>query len=232
MSMGPDFSDGNVPQRSFGERLVGAIKLDATVYEEVEHTPDAMGQAAGVVALAVVARSLGMPVWHGRDLAGRRADLEAHIRLPGTAAHAGLRFGTPGALRAGDSSARAARVATLAGGRCARAVRVGDRRASGARCHDRPLGRHLPPRANPGLHPRADGGGHSATRLARRRERWSQGFRDRIRGLLLHLAAARPCMPPGFSGRYSLSATSGLSARRPPCAPIQRAAFLPGEKQR
>ena len=61
MSMGPDFSDGNVPQRSFGERLVGAIKLDATVYEEVEHTPDAMGQAAGVVALAVVARSLGMP---------------------------------------------------------------------------------------------------------------------------------------------------------------------------
>ena len=27
MSMGPDFSDGNVPQRSFGERLLGAIKL-------------------------------------------------------------------------------------------------------------------------------------------------------------------------------------------------------------
>ena len=61
MSMGPDFSDGNVPQRSFGERLLGAIKLDATVYEEVEHTPDAMGQAAGVVVLAVVAQTLGMP---------------------------------------------------------------------------------------------------------------------------------------------------------------------------
>ena len=51
MSLGPDFSDGNVPQRSFGERLLGAIKLDATVYEEVEHTPDAVGQAAGVVVL-------------------------------------------------------------------------------------------------------------------------------------------------------------------------------------
>ncbi|HIF95788.1 MAG TPA: hypothetical protein EYQ54_01955 [Myxococcales bacterium] len=61
MSMGPDFSDGNVPQRSFGERLLGAIKLDATVYEEVEHTPDAMGQAAGVVVLAVVARTFGVP---------------------------------------------------------------------------------------------------------------------------------------------------------------------------
>ena len=61
MSMGPDFSDGNVPQRSFGERLLGAIKLDATVYEEIEHTPDAIGQAAGVVALAVVARTLGVP---------------------------------------------------------------------------------------------------------------------------------------------------------------------------
>ena len=61
MSMGPDFSDGNVPQRSFGERLLGAIKLDATVYEEVEHTPDAMGQAAGVVVLAVVARIVGVP---------------------------------------------------------------------------------------------------------------------------------------------------------------------------
>ena len=61
MSLGPDFSDGNVPQRSFGERLLGAIKLDATVYEEVEHTPDAMGQAAGVVVLAVVAQPLGMP---------------------------------------------------------------------------------------------------------------------------------------------------------------------------
>lgn len=59
MSMGPDFSGGDVPQRSFSERLVGAIRLDATVYEEVEHTPEAMGQAATVVALAVVAQVFG-----------------------------------------------------------------------------------------------------------------------------------------------------------------------------
>lgn len=61
MSSGPDFSDGEVPSRSFGERLLGALRLDATVYEEVEHTPDALGQAAGVVALAAIARSLGVP---------------------------------------------------------------------------------------------------------------------------------------------------------------------------
>ena len=60
MSTGPDFSQGPVPSRSFGERLLGAIRLDATVYEEVEHTPDALGQAAGVVALAAVARGLGV----------------------------------------------------------------------------------------------------------------------------------------------------------------------------
>ena len=50
-----------MPQRSFGERLLGAIQLDATVYEEVEHTPDAMGQAAAVVALAAVAQGVGVP---------------------------------------------------------------------------------------------------------------------------------------------------------------------------
>ena len=60
MSTGPDFSEGPVPSRSFGERLLGALRLDATVYEEVEHTPDALGQAAGVGALAAVARGLGV----------------------------------------------------------------------------------------------------------------------------------------------------------------------------
>ena len=60
MSTGPDFSQGPVPRRSFGERLLGALRLDATVYEEVEHTPDALGQAAGVVALAALARALGV----------------------------------------------------------------------------------------------------------------------------------------------------------------------------
>ncbi len=44
--------------RSFVERLIGALKLDASVYEEVEHDPQALGQAAGVVALASLARGL------------------------------------------------------------------------------------------------------------------------------------------------------------------------------
>jgi hypothetical protein len=46
-------------RRSFGDRLLGAVKLDAGVFEEVEHDVDAVGQAAGVVALAGVAQGLG-----------------------------------------------------------------------------------------------------------------------------------------------------------------------------
>jgi hypothetical protein len=45
--------------RSFGERLFGALKLDATVYEEVEHDNNALGQAATVVALVAIAQGLG-----------------------------------------------------------------------------------------------------------------------------------------------------------------------------
>lgn len=44
--------------RTFVERLVGALKLDATVYEEVEHDKDAIGQAAGVVGLAGIANAI------------------------------------------------------------------------------------------------------------------------------------------------------------------------------
>lgn len=65
MSTGPDFSNGPVPSRSFGERLLGALRVDATIYEEVEHTPEALGQAAAVVALAAVARGLGVPADNG-----------------------------------------------------------------------------------------------------------------------------------------------------------------------
>lgn len=50
---------GTSPRRSFGERLVGAIKLDASVYEEIEHDPTAMGQAVGVVVLAAIAAGIG-----------------------------------------------------------------------------------------------------------------------------------------------------------------------------
>jgi hypothetical protein len=46
-------------QRRFWERLYGALTLDPNVYEEVEHDTEAMAQAAGVVALAAVARGLG-----------------------------------------------------------------------------------------------------------------------------------------------------------------------------
>ena len=50
-------SEGRGPS-SFGQRLIGAAKLDGETYEEVEHDPGALGQAAGVIALAAVARGL------------------------------------------------------------------------------------------------------------------------------------------------------------------------------
>jgi hypothetical protein len=46
-------------RRGFGERFVGALRLDADVYEEVEHDAAALGQAALVVAIAAFARGLG-----------------------------------------------------------------------------------------------------------------------------------------------------------------------------
>jgi hypothetical protein len=49
--------------RPFSERFIGALKLDAGVYDEVEHDPSAMGQAAAVVALGALAQ--GLAVVHG-----------------------------------------------------------------------------------------------------------------------------------------------------------------------
>jgi len=46
-------------RRSFSERIVAALKLDPTVYEEVEHDPEALGQAAAVVAFAALAAAIG-----------------------------------------------------------------------------------------------------------------------------------------------------------------------------
>lgn len=43
----------------FVKRMVRAAKLDASLYEEVEADPGAMGQAVGVVVLAAVAAGLG-----------------------------------------------------------------------------------------------------------------------------------------------------------------------------
>ncbi len=60
MSETPTIPDGPpATQRSFGERLIGSLMLDASVYEEVEHDATAMGQAAGVVALSAVAAGIG-----------------------------------------------------------------------------------------------------------------------------------------------------------------------------
>jgi hypothetical protein len=47
---------------TFGDRVVGALKLDAKVFEDVEHDPTAMGQAVAIIALAALAGSLGA-IW-------------------------------------------------------------------------------------------------------------------------------------------------------------------------
>jgi hypothetical protein len=44
---------------SFGERVVGAMRLDANTFEEVERDQTAMGQAVGVIALAAVSIGFG-----------------------------------------------------------------------------------------------------------------------------------------------------------------------------
>jgi hypothetical protein len=44
---------------SFGERVVGAMKLDANAFEDVERDPTAIGQAVGVVVMSAVAAGIG-----------------------------------------------------------------------------------------------------------------------------------------------------------------------------
>ena len=46
-------------QRSWTERMVGAARLDVSIYEEVEADHTATTQAAGVVALVAVAQAVG-----------------------------------------------------------------------------------------------------------------------------------------------------------------------------
>ena len=49
-----------LPRRySWTERMVGAAKLDANMYEDVEADTAANRQAAGVVALVAVAQAIG-----------------------------------------------------------------------------------------------------------------------------------------------------------------------------
>jgi hypothetical protein len=47
---------------TFGERVVGALKLDASTFEDIERDPAAMGQAIGIIALAALAGNLGQ-IW-------------------------------------------------------------------------------------------------------------------------------------------------------------------------
>ena len=47
---------------TFAERVVGALKLDANTFEDIERDPTAMGQAVGIIALAGMAGSLGS-IW-------------------------------------------------------------------------------------------------------------------------------------------------------------------------
>jgi hypothetical protein len=47
------------PSRSFTSRLVAALRLESSLYEEVEHDPGALGQATAVVALAGIASGVG-----------------------------------------------------------------------------------------------------------------------------------------------------------------------------
>lgn len=73
MSVGGTNDTGSGTTRGFGERLVGAFKLDASVYEEVEHDASAFGQAAVVVALSSIAQGLGS--FHDAGAGGGLASL-------------------------------------------------------------------------------------------------------------------------------------------------------------
>lgn len=53
----PD-ADTSIGSRSFVNRVVGVLRLDASVYDEIAADPGAMGQAAAVVAAAAVGRAL------------------------------------------------------------------------------------------------------------------------------------------------------------------------------
>jgi Yip1-like protein len=44
---------------SFGERVVGAMRLDTNTFEEIERDPSAMSQTVGVITLAAVSFGIG-----------------------------------------------------------------------------------------------------------------------------------------------------------------------------
>jgi hypothetical protein len=56
--------DGRGGSMTFGERIIGAAKLDANTFEDIERDPTAISQAVGVIALAAVSTAIGN-VWYG-----------------------------------------------------------------------------------------------------------------------------------------------------------------------
>lgn len=49
---------------TFGERVIGALKLDANTFEDIERDPSAIGQSVGVIVLAAVSTAVGW-IWYG-----------------------------------------------------------------------------------------------------------------------------------------------------------------------
>ncbi len=50
---------------TFGDRVVGAMKLDENAFEDAERDPTSIGQAVGVIVLAAVSAGIGNIYWGG-----------------------------------------------------------------------------------------------------------------------------------------------------------------------
>jgi hypothetical protein len=55
---------------SFVDRIVGALRLDPNVYEEIEHDTDATGQAAIIVAVSAILSGIGSVQGRPNNLIG------------------------------------------------------------------------------------------------------------------------------------------------------------------
>jgi hypothetical protein len=75
----PDVGDSTRDRRSFAARVLGALRLDASVFEEVEHDARALPQAVVVVVLAGLAR--GIEMYSGQGWIGAAASLSAAFAL-------------------------------------------------------------------------------------------------------------------------------------------------------
>jgi hypothetical protein len=57
----PEVATPDSASSTFGQRMLGAARLDGSTYDEIARSPNALGQAAAVVALAAVASSFASP---------------------------------------------------------------------------------------------------------------------------------------------------------------------------